>query len=101
MKDYFSKHHEELYPEVLYYGGRVYSDIGDYPTALRHFNEALEKLEDSEKNLALKATINSQTGQLLNKLCIYDQAQQYIRAAIEIEKATKDSINLMYDYNTL
>ena len=101
VKDYFSKHHEELYQEVLYYGGRVYSDIGDYPTALRHFNEALEKLDDSEKNLALRATINSQTGQLLNKLCIYDQAQQYIRAAIEIEKATKDSINLMYDYNTL
>ena len=101
VKDYFSKHHEELYPEVLYYGGRVYSDIGDYPTALRHFNEALEKLDDSEKNLALKATINSQTGQLLNKLRIYDQAQQYIRAAIEIEKATKDSIKLMYNYNTL
>ena len=101
VKDYFTDHHKELYPEVLYYGGRVYSDIGDYPTALRHFNEALEKLEDSEKNLALRATINSQTGQLLNKLCIYDQAQQYIRAAIEIEKATKDSINLMYDYNTL
>ena len=97
VKDYFSKHHEELYPEVLYYGGRVYSDIGDYPTALRYFNEALEKLEDSEKNLALKATINSQTGSLLNEIRMYDQANMFVDEAIRIDRLLKDTLELIYD----
>ena len=29
------------YPEALYYGGRVYSDLGDYPTSLKYFQDAL------------------------------------------------------------
>ena len=97
VKDYFSKHHEELYPEVLYYGGRVYSDIGDYPTALRHFNEALEKLEESEKNLDLRATINSQTGSLLNEIRMYDQANMFVDEAIRIDRLLKDTLELIYD----
>ncbi|MDE6633579.1 MAG: hypothetical protein K2K23_11320, partial [Muribaculaceae bacterium] len=40
--DYYSGHKGSgLYPEALYYGGRVYSDIGDAPTALRYFQDAL------------------------------------------------------------
>ena len=97
VKDYFSKHYEELYPEVLYYGGRVYSDIGDYPTALRHFNEALEKLDDSEKNLMLRATINSQTGRLLNEIRVYDQALDFLNEAIRIGEQLRDTIGLVYD----
>ena len=97
VKDYFSKHHEELYPEVLYYGGRVYSDIGDYPTALQYFNEALEKLDDSEKNLDLRATINSQTGRLLNEIRVYDQALDFLNEAIRIGEQLRDTIGVVYD----
>ena len=33
--EYYDGHRKSgLYPEALYYGGRVYSDIGDLPTAL-------------------------------------------------------------------
>ena len=39
----YERHHKATgrYPEALYYGGRVYSDLGDKPTALSHFQEAL------------------------------------------------------------
>ena len=30
------------YAEALYYGGRVYSDLGDYPTSLKYFQQSLE-----------------------------------------------------------
>lgn len=37
--DYYSRNSEDgLYPEALYYGGRVYSDLGNYPTALEFFS---------------------------------------------------------------
>lgn len=36
--DYYSSHNKDnIYPEALYYGGRVFSDLGDLPTALRYF----------------------------------------------------------------
>ncbi|MDE6268689.1 MAG: amino acid ABC transporter permease, partial [Muribaculaceae bacterium] len=34
-------------PEARYYAGRVLSDLGDYPTALRHFQSALDVLPPS------------------------------------------------------
>lgn len=38
--DYYSSNDDRnLYPEVLYYGGRVYSDLGDYPTSLSYFRK--------------------------------------------------------------
>ena len=49
--EYYEKHPgSEQYPEALYYGGRVYSDLGDSPTALRYFQHALDALS-GETNL--------------------------------------------------
>ena len=103
VKDYFRHHNTDLYPEVLYYGGRVYSDMGDYPTALQYFHEALEKLPKDDKNLNLRATIHSQRGQLLSnvKLRMYDQALEAFSEAIKIEKFLKDSLGLIYDYTAI
>ncbi len=45
VHDYYSNSRTApLYPEVLYYGGRVYSDLGDYPTALNYFHLSLDYL---------------------------------------------------------
>ena len=39
--EYEGKHRSRgLYPEALYYAGRVYSDLGDYPTATDYFQQA-------------------------------------------------------------
>ncbi|MDE6683424.1 MAG: hypothetical protein K2J87_08365, partial [Muribaculaceae bacterium] len=101
IKDYFKDHNTGLYPEVLYYGGRVYSDIGDYPTALQYFHEALEKLPNN--NLQVRARILSQRGQILSNINIrlYNEALQSFLEAIKIQEGLKDSLSLMYNYSDL
>ena len=48
--DYYSSRPEDPeYPEALYYGGRVYSDLGDYPSALKYFQKALRYLKKSPR----------------------------------------------------
>lgn len=98
--DFYSSHKSKgLYPLALYYGGRVYSDLGDYPTALRHFQDALDELEECEPKL--KSATLSQTGRLLHALRMYSQAIPYIEKAIETSKLLSDSFGVAYDYRQL
>ncbi|MDE5877876.1 MAG: hypothetical protein K2H47_10335, partial [Muribaculaceae bacterium] len=102
--DYAASHRRELsYPEALYYGGRVYSDLGDYPTALRYFQQALDEMPESgdSKDLNLRRRVLSQTGQLLNTLRLYQQAIPYVEEAIEIATTMNDSISMMRDIQLL
>ncbi len=102
IKDYYSNHaDEDFYPEVLYYGGRVYSDLGDYPTALKYFQDALDALPEDTDNIDLKACILSQTGRLLNQLRLYSEAEGYIERVVEIDKSGKNLEDLVYDLQLL
>ena len=49
----------EMEAEVTYYAGRVYSDLGDYPTALRYFQDANEMTKGDEQKRALRSCITS------------------------------------------
>lgn len=90
--NWYSKHQSTgYYPEALYYGGRVHRDIGDYPTALRYFQLALDEIPDNSYNLSLKATILSQTGCILNNLRLYNEAVSYIEKSIEIDSILGDT----------
>lgn len=64
------------YPEALYYAGRVYSDLGDYPSALRYYQDALALLPAEKQKL--RGNILSQTGRLLTTLRLYDEAVPYL-----------------------
>lgn len=87
-----------LYPEILYYAGRVYSDLGDYPTALEYFQKALDKsAEDSSEAIHLKGNILSQIGRMLNKVRLYDQAIPYLIEALRIDSIETNIFNLTYD----
>lgn len=91
--DYYSRHKSSpVYPEALYYGGRVYSDLGDFPTALSFFQSALEVIPDDLKYLRLKSVLLSQTGRLLMELRLYSDAVGYFKSSIEIEKQLKESV---------
>ncbi len=99
---YYKSHSSTgLYPEALYYGGRVYSDLGDYPTALRYFREALDNLGDGSSDTALEASVLSQTGRLLLQLRLYDEAATYIRESIKVDEALGDTVNMVYDLQLL
>ena len=86
----------DLYPEALYYGGRVYSDMGDYPSSLKYLQEALSATE-SETDLPLRVRILSQTARLLNKLRLYSDAIPLLEEALHIDSIRDDAFCLAYD----
>lgn len=93
---------DELYPEVLYYAGRVYSDIGDSPAALEYFQKSIEQTEsDPEHYLHLRGCLFSQTGRLLNDLRLYKQSIPYLEKTLSIDSIEKDTYNLAYDNQLL
>lgn len=88
--DYAAEHRSHgYYPEALYYGGRVYSDLGDYPTALTYFHQALDELPDDAANRKLRGNIISQTYRLLAALSLYSESLPYIEKVIEMERQEK------------
>ncbi|MBD5378403.1 MAG: tetratricopeptide repeat protein [Bacteroides sp.] len=99
--DYESKHQDNgHYPEALYYGGRVYSDIGDYPTSLKYFQDALS-ITPAESNIRLRLVILCQTANLLHNLRLYDEAARYIKDALHIDSIQNNVYGLTYDHELL
>jgi tetratricopeptide (TPR) repeat protein len=100
--DYYSHHpNSGLYTEALYYGGRVYSDLGDLPTSLIYFQKALETIPEEEKYNRLHGVILSQTGRLLNSLYLYAEAVPYLEQAIHYDSLTQNVYGQAYDYQLL
>lgn len=97
--DYYSKNETELFPEVMYYCGRVYSDMGDLPEALTCFQKAIEIVP--EDNLRLRSVLYSQTGRLLNTLRQYSQAAPYLKMSLQIDSLEEDTFNLAYNHQLL
>lgn len=100
--DYYSSQEPKVrYAEVLYYGGRVYHDIGDFPSAIEYYGEALNQIEGNKESLKLKGNIVSQMSSLLNAMRLFNEARRYISMAIEVDKKLNDTVNLMYDLEVL
>ncbi len=100
--DFEFKHQKNgRYPEALYYGGRVYSDLDDYPTSLHYFQDALKSLPSNSGNQELRCNILSQTGRLLTALSLYDEAIPYIHEALEINRHLQDTTNIIYGLQLL
>jgi len=89
------------YAEALYYGARVYSDMGDYPTSMQYYQRALDALAESPDNLDLEANISSQYGRLLNSLRLYSEAIPFVERSLEIDRVLNDSVNEVYDLQLL
>ena len=99
--DYESKHQDNgHYPEALYYGGRVYSDLGDYPTSLKYFQYALS-VTPAESNIRLRSVILSQTASLLHELRLYDEAIPYIKELLHIDSLENNIHALTYDHELM
>lgn len=100
--EYFSHSDDKLkYAEALYYGGRVMLSLGDYPEALKYFQHGLEVVPDYERARIVKGNLLSQTGYLLIKLRMYDDANDYIKKAIRMEEEDCDTMNLIMDKRLL
>ncbi|MCC8196733.1 MAG: hypothetical protein LIO49_08085 [Ruminococcus sp.] len=88
-------------PEILYYGGRVYTELGDYPTALKYFQNALDATSPSSEKQKLTGNICIQTAQLLFALRLNQEALPYLYQAIHIDSLIESSYILAYDIHLL
>ena len=92
----------DLYPEILYYAGRTYSDLGDFPSALKYFQNGLDHIKDNgPEALNVKGNILSQTAGVLSKLRLYTRAIPYMEDVLRIDSIEGDTFNLAYDYHSL
>lgn len=94
---YFTdKKDKYLLPEVYYYAGRVYRDLGDAPQALEYFEEAMETAEE-RKDFILKSKIYSQMGTLFTYQDMYAEAADNFRRAYQNDVSMKDSVGMVFD----
>ncbi|MDE5644802.1 MAG: hypothetical protein K2I45_04085 [Muribaculaceae bacterium] len=99
---YYENHTgSEHYPEALYYGGRVYSDLGDSPSALPYYQTALYNLPENEDNKRLRTNILVQTAYIMDRMRLYDEAIPLIQENIELCRELKDSSHLADDLQFL
>lgn len=99
---YYEDHKSDVhYPEALYYGGRVYSDLGDYPSALRYFQEALDLLPENTESYKLKSSLLSQRGRVQNTLGLYKDAETTLKLALKYDSLNININNLAYDHQLL
>lgn len=99
---YTSKRDKEIYPQALYYGGRVYSDIGDLTTALQYFQKALDEIPNDKSNLRFRSIILNQTGRLLHILRLDSAAIIYLEKSLEIESRFKNNyFNIAFTHDLL
>lgn len=89
------------YPEALYYAGRVYSDMGDYPRALSYYQRALDAMEEESELSDLRARVSSQCGLLLTNMNLHSEAIPLVATSLEISRKTNDTLNLINDMQLL
>lgn len=100
--DYYADHKDSgLYPDALYYAGRVYSDMGDFPTALEYFHAALDETPEKERHTKSYGNILSQTGRLLHTMRMNSQAIPYLEEDLKLSIELNDSSALPFSNQLL
>lgn len=85
------------YCEALYYGGRVYHNLGDYPTALSYYQKTLSQIRTCSDSAMMLGKIYAQMGGLLDRMRLYDEAIPIYEKVIEQDKIRGDSVNEVND----
>ncbi|WP_233560500.1 MULTISPECIES: lipopolysaccharide assembly protein LapB [Bacteroides] len=93
---YENKKDKRHLPEVYYYAGRVYRDLGDAPQALDFFLQAIDA-SYLYMDYKLVSRIYSQIGTLYLYQNIYDKAPEAFSKAYQFSILSKDSISMIYN----
>lgn len=86
--------------ESLYYAGRVFSDLGDYPEAIKYVRQALDILpsETNDDDMqTLKTRVLYNLGFMLQSIREYNEAVEYLNQATPILEKSNDRKRLMYN----
>lgn len=94
--DYFitRNHVKRVHPLVNYYGGRVYTDLGDDKKALKFFKDALKSLPPAT-DTDLEGCIHTQLAYLYMAHRMYLHSRNHIQEAIRLSKEENNLVNLI------
>ncbi len=84
---------------AYYYGGRVYSVLGNTPQALDLFRKAYNRLDDSPSTL--KGRIAYQMGRINLDLYQYAEAKKKFGEAIDFHQTMGDTLELVHSHSLL
>ena len=87
-----------LLPVAYYYGGRVYSDLGDAPQALEYFHKALDCPNINSHTMAVAY---SQMASLYSNIRVFDLAIEAYTNAMELNHQNEDSISFLYNMRSI
>lgn len=97
--NYFENHDfNNLLPVAYYYGGRVYSDLGDAPQALEYFQKAIDCHNINPRTMAVAY---SQMAGIYNEQKVYDLAVPAYKKAIELNHYNNNQTNALYNMRNL
>ena len=96
LKYYECKKDKRFMPEVYYYAGRVYRDLGDAPQAQGYFLKAIEATKNSSDYILL-SKIYSQTGTLFLYQDVYDEAMKAYKQAYKYSTLADDTVGIVFN----
>lgn len=104
VKEYYSRDRQsDEYLEAVYYCGRVSSDLGDYPSAMKYYQEVIELTEEDKarNRLQIRGNALAFIEHRLTYLDLYEESIPYLNEVIRIDSILKDTVNLIDDYKSL
>lgn len=99
--DYYADRTSDTLRHVaLYYGGRVYADIGDSPRALEYFRLALDAIPTGT-HLKLRSVIIDQMRWIYGEMRIFPRELEYARMYLDIALQLNDTMKIVQGWSTL
>ena len=99
---YEEKHQNRgYYPEALHYAGRVYSDLGDYPTATNYHEKSLEAIPLDKKYDQLRFRVLYSLAWSLTAQCLYSSADSVAQQAIRVAENMNDRYQQAISYELI
>ncbi|MDE6577076.1 MAG: tetratricopeptide repeat protein, partial [Muribaculaceae bacterium] len=99
---YEKKHQDRgFYPEALYYAGRVYADLGDYPESTKYYEKSLEIIPSNKKNDPLRFRVLYHLAWNLTTQCLYASADSISLKAILVAENMNDRYRQAISYELM
>lgn len=86
---------KNMLPEAYYYAGRVFAEQGNMIQAINYFQRSLTS--NPTNTPRTKSRTYSQMGYIFSYQCLYDNAMEMFRNALECNTERKDTTGIIFD----
>ena len=98
---YYERTQEEWLPEVYYYAGRTYTELGDAPRALDYFQQAATLMEGSPRRVEILSRAYAQLANIFSMRWMTDESIKYYKLSAALSEQLGDSSSLVSTYSNI